>query len=58
MSERHFARVFHAETGSTPGAFVELMRLEAARRLLERTERVPADPACPSNDAGQTRREP
>jgi transcriptional regulator GlxA family with amidase domain len=33
MSERHFARVFHAETGSTPGAFVELMRLEAARRL-------------------------
>jgi transcriptional regulator GlxA family with amidase domain len=46
MSERHFARVFHAETGSTPGAFVELMRLEAARRLLERTERVPAEIAA------------
>ncbi|MBG0832620.1 DJ-1/PfpI family protein [Planomonospora sp. ID67723] len=43
MSERNFARVFHAETGSTPGAFVEGMRLEAARRLLERTGRLPSD---------------
>jgi transcriptional regulator GlxA family with amidase domain len=43
MSERHFARVFHAETGSTPGAFVEQMRLEEARRLLERTDRTPRD---------------
>ncbi|GAA5017177.1 DJ-1/PfpI family protein [Kitasatospora paranensis] len=43
MSERHFARVFLAETGSTPGAFVEQMRLEAARRLLERTDRLTAD---------------
>ncbi|GGS68567.1 AraC family transcriptional regulator [Planobispora rosea] len=43
MSERHFARVFHAETGSTPGAFVESMRLEAARRMLERTGRPPSD---------------
>ncbi|GIH98430.1 GlxA family transcriptional regulator [Planobispora takensis] len=43
MSERTFARVFHAETGSTPGAFVESMRLEAARRLLERTGRLPSD---------------
>ncbi|GAA3744142.1 GlxA family transcriptional regulator [Salinactinospora qingdaonensis] len=40
MSERHFARVFRAETGSTPGAFVEQLRLEAARRLLERTDRL------------------
>ncbi|MFJ7252805.1 GlxA family transcriptional regulator [Streptomyces sp. NPDC098085] len=45
MSERHFARTFHAETGSTPGAFVEEMRLEAARRLLERTDRVLDDVA-------------
>ncbi|MDJ0386382.1 helix-turn-helix domain-containing protein [Streptomyces sp. G-G2] len=43
MSERHFARVFLAETGSTPGAFVEQMRLEAARRLLERTDRLTTD---------------
>ncbi|MEU7182677.1 MULTISPECIES: GlxA family transcriptional regulator [Streptomyces] len=42
MSERHFSRVFHRETGSTPGAFVERLRLEAARRLLERTDRPPA----------------
>ncbi|MEV7601873.1 GlxA family transcriptional regulator [Kitasatospora sp. NPDC089797] len=38
MSERHFARVFRAETGTTPGAYVEELRLEAARRLLERTD--------------------
>ncbi|MFE2407524.1 GlxA family transcriptional regulator [Kitasatospora sp. NPDC059408] len=38
MSERHFARVFRAETGTTPGAYVEQLRLEAARRLLERTD--------------------
>lgn len=43
MSERNFARVFRAETGSTPGAFVESMRLEAARRLLERTSRLGPD---------------
>ncbi|GAA0599089.1 GlxA family transcriptional regulator [Streptomyces crystallinus] len=43
MSERHFARVFKAETGSAPGAFVERMRLEAARRLLERTSRLAPD---------------
>ncbi|MEU4215180.1 helix-turn-helix domain-containing protein [Actinoplanes sp. NPDC026623] len=43
MSERHFGRVFLAETGSTPGAFVEQMRLEAARRLLERTDRLATD---------------
>ncbi len=37
MSERNFARVFAAETGRTPGAYVEAARLEAARRLLETT---------------------
>ncbi|HEX5224452.1 MAG TPA: GlxA family transcriptional regulator [Solirubrobacteraceae bacterium] len=35
MSPRHFARAFRAETGSTPGRFVERVRLEAARRMLE-----------------------
>ncbi|CAG6392487.1 GlxA family transcriptional regulator [Streptomyces cocklensis] len=37
MSERHFTRVFRAETGRTPGAYVESARVEAARRLLEST---------------------
>ncbi|MFK4089478.1 GlxA family transcriptional regulator [Kribbella sp. NPDC020789] len=37
MSERSFARTFRAETGSTPAAFVESLRVEAARRLLETT---------------------
>ncbi len=35
MSPRHFARVFHKDTGTTPGQFVERMRVEAARRRLE-----------------------
>ncbi|APA97695.1 GlxA family transcriptional regulator [Nocardia seriolae] len=38
MSERNFARAFRTETGCTPAAFVEDLRLEAARRLLESTE--------------------
>jgi transcriptional regulator GlxA family with amidase domain len=37
MSTRHFARAFRSETGLTPGRFVERVRLEAARRLLEDT---------------------
>lgn len=39
MSERNFARVFAAETGLTPAAWVARMRLEAARSLLERSNR-------------------
>jgi transcriptional regulator GlxA family with amidase domain len=35
MSPRNFARVFNLETGLTPGGFVEVSRLEAARRRLE-----------------------
>ncbi len=35
MSPRHFARAFRAETGVTPGRYVERVRLEAARRRLE-----------------------
>lgn len=35
MSERHFARVFRAETGETPARWVEQLRLEAARAALE-----------------------
>lgn len=37
MSERNFARVFKAETGTTPAEFVEAARIDAARRLAEET---------------------
>jgi len=37
MSPRNFARVFRRETGLTPAACVEELRVEAARRLLEST---------------------
>lgn len=37
MSPRHFARVFRADVGCTPGAYVEQVRVEVARRLLETT---------------------
>jgi transcriptional regulator GlxA family with amidase domain len=35
MSERTFARAFLAETGMTPAKFVELVRLDRAKQLLE-----------------------
>ncbi|MFI6938253.1 GlxA family transcriptional regulator [Streptomyces sp. NPDC050418] len=35
LSPRHFARAFRAETGTTPGRYVERVRVEQARRLLE-----------------------
>ncbi len=38
MSPRTFARVFRRETDTTPAAFVEELRVEAARRLLETTD--------------------
>lgn len=38
MSERQFARAFRLETGTTPAAFVEDLRIDAARRLLESSE--------------------
>ncbi|MCE7008234.1 helix-turn-helix domain-containing protein [Kibdelosporangium philippinense] len=37
LSPRQFARVFTAETGMPPGRYVDRVRLEAARRLLEDT---------------------
>jgi transcriptional regulator GlxA family with amidase domain len=39
ISPRNFARAFAAETGSTPARYVEDLRVEAARRLLESTTR-------------------
>lgn len=38
MSERTFVRAWRHETGTTPAAHVESLRLEAARRLLETTD--------------------
>ncbi|MER6036745.1 GlxA family transcriptional regulator [Streptomyces sp. NPDC001835] len=37
LSPRHFARAFREETGTTPGRYVDRVRLEHARRLLEDT---------------------
>ncbi|GAY14582.1 GlxA family transcriptional regulator [Mycobacterium sp. shizuoka-1] len=38
MSPRHFTRVFTEEVGEAPGAYVERVRIEAARRQLEETD--------------------
>lgn len=38
MSPRHFTRVFTDEVGEAPGSYVERIRTEAARRLLEETD--------------------
>jgi transcriptional regulator GlxA family with amidase domain len=38
MSPRHFARVFRDDVGCTPAAYVEQVRMEVARRLLETTD--------------------
>jgi transcriptional regulator GlxA family with amidase domain len=35
MSPRNFARAFRRETGMTPGAYVEELRVERARQILE-----------------------
>ncbi|MGH8386462.1 MAG: GlxA family transcriptional regulator [Pseudomonas sp.] len=39
MSPRNFARVYKLKTGRTPAKAVEALRVEAARRLLEESER-------------------
>jgi transcriptional regulator GlxA family with amidase domain len=38
MSPRTFARAFRREVGTTPAVYVEQLRVEAARRLLETTD--------------------
>ncbi len=38
LSPRHFTRVFTDEVGEAPGAYVERIRTEAARRQLEETD--------------------
>jgi transcriptional regulator GlxA family with amidase domain len=39
MSARNFARVFGRELGTTPGHYLAQLRVEAARRLLEQTDK-------------------
>jgi transcriptional regulator GlxA family with amidase domain len=58
MSPRHFARVFRAETGLTPAAYVETVRIEAARRFLETGEVAlkQVAGACGFRDADTLRR--
>lgn len=38
MSPRHFTRLFTGEVGEAPGAYVERIRTDAARRQLEETD--------------------
>jgi transcriptional regulator GlxA family with amidase domain len=38
FSERHLTRVFARELGTTPARYVEMVRVEAARSLLETTD--------------------
>ncbi|MCX4758642.1 GlxA family transcriptional regulator [Kitasatospora purpeofusca] len=38
LSVRHFSRLFRQRTATTPAAYVESARLEAARRLLEESD--------------------
>ena len=38
MSERNFARAFRREVGMTPGAYVEAVRVDRARMLLETSD--------------------
>lgn len=45
MSERHLTRLFTSELGTTPAAYVESLRIDAARRLLETTQLTVAEVA-------------
>jgi transcriptional regulator GlxA family with amidase domain len=55
MSERNFSRVFSHETNMTPADYIEAIRIDAARRLLESTtqplQRVALASGFPSADA-------
>jgi transcriptional regulator GlxA family with amidase domain len=45
MSERNFTRAFSREVGRSPARYVEAVRVEAARRLLEQTSSTVAQVA-------------
>jgi transcriptional regulator GlxA family with amidase domain len=46
LSPRHFARLFRAEVGMSPGRYAERVRLDAARREVETTDRTLATVAA------------
>ncbi|MBB6246285.1 helix-turn-helix domain-containing protein [Rhodanobacter sp. A1T4] len=46
VSPRHFARIFRNEMGTTPGVWVETIRLAAARQLLEDEHGAPKQVAA------------
>ncbi len=58
MSPRHFARLFRTETGLTPAAYVETVRIEAVRHLLETRDAALKQiaGACGFRDADTLRR--
>ncbi len=58
MSPRNFARVFTREMGATPSRYLLQLRVEAARRLLEQTDKGPAQIsfACGFSSADVMRR--
>ena len=58
LSPRHFARLFRGEVGITPAAWVEAVRMTAARRLLEDGRDTPKQVAvlCGFADADTLRR--
>lgn len=58
MSPRHFARLFPEKTGYTPGKFVEALRVEAARNLLETSHLRVSEVAhsCGFGDSSSLRR--
>ena len=51
LSPRHFARLFQAEVGLTPAAWVEAARVTEARRLLESGQAAPKQAAALSGFA-------
>lgn len=58
LSPRHFTRIFTAEIGVTPANWVDAMRVEAARRLLEGVDNSPKQVAtrCGFADVNVLRR--
>jgi transcriptional regulator GlxA family with amidase domain len=51
MSSRNFSRVFRSETGLSPASYVEKVRMDRARRLLEETS-LPLDQVAKQSGLG------
>jgi transcriptional regulator GlxA family with amidase domain len=51
MSRRNFSRVFRSETGLSPAAYVEQVRMDKARQLLEETS-LPLDQVAQQSGLG------